>query len=520
MALFESTLLLLAVAVVLLNVARRLRLPYPAILALAGGAVAFLPFAPEVAIEPHLALALFIAPAVLQTAYELPPRELRRNWLPLASLAVLLIVATTSAVAWAGWALAGLPLAAAVALGAIVAPPDAAAAAAVLRQFKLPRRTMVVLQGESLLNDAVALLIFGIAVAAASQNSAQGWGSAVPLLLLAVPGGALLGAGLGLVNVYAATKVAGTLSSIVVQFTLTYGAWVLAEHLHLSAITAVVGLAMVVAHFLPSRTDARDRVNARAVWASIVFVLNVLAFLLMGLQLRFILARLEGPQLWHSLTFALEVLLIVIIVRIAWVLSYGAVLRRMRPFLNAHAPSVFIPPKRTNTLIMWCGMRGLVTLATAFALPEDFPSRDLIVLSAFSVVLGTLIIQGLTIRPLIGLLKIGTDTGGAAEMRDARASLLAAGVDALKHRADDFSGAVRAEYELAHSIFASSQDSAGYQTPYAAARLQAIAAQRERLHLLRRQDRIDDDSYHLLEQELDWAELSARAATEPDLAEA
>lgn len=520
MPLFESTLILLAVAVVLLSVARRLKVPYPAILAMAGGAVAFLPFAPEVEIEPHLALALFIAPAVLQTAFELPPRELRRNWLPLASLAILLIVATTAAVAWAGWGLAGLPLAAAIALGAIVAPPDAAAAAAVLRQFKLPRRTMVVLQGESLLNDAVALLIFGVAVAAARPESLGSWGSAVPMLLLAVPGGALLGALLGLVNLYAATRVAGTLSSIVVQFTLTYGAWVLAERLHVSAITAVVGLAMVVAHYLPSRTGARDRVNSHAVWASIVFVLNVLAFLLMGLQLRFILARLEGAALWSSLSFAMSILIIVIVVRVVWVTAYGALLQRLRPFLHVHAPSVFVPPKRISSLIMWCGMRGLVTLATAFALPLNFPSRDLIVLSAFAVVLGTLIIQGLTIRPLIRFLRIGTDTGGAQELKNARASILAAGIAALKDHQDEVSIAVRAEYEHAHASALAPDQSEQFQTPYAAVRLLSLASQRERLHQLRRQDRIDDDSYHMLEQELDWAELSARAATEEDLAEA
>jgi Na+/H+ antiporter len=520
MPLFESTLVLLAVAVVLLNVARRLKVPYPAILALAGGGVALLPFVPTVSIEPHLALALFVAPAVLQTAFDLPPRELARNWLPLASLAVLLVVATTAAVAVAGWALAGLPWAAAAALGAIVAPPDAAAATAVLRQFKLPRRTMVVLQGESLLNDAVALLIFGVAVAAASDTSTEGWGHSIPALLLAVPGGAILGALMGFVNLYAAARVAGTLSNIIVQFTLTFGAWVLADRLHLSAITAVVGLAMVVAHYLPARTSARDRVNATAVWASVVFVLNVLAFLLMGLQLRYILGRLQGPALWHSVTFALEVLVIVIAVRMVWVMSYGALLRRARPFLNRHAPSIFVPPVRINSLIMWCGMRGLVTLATAFALPESFPDRDLIVLSAFAVVLGTLVVQGLTIRPLIRLLKIGTDTLGAEEMKHARASMLSAGIEALDNQDDPFVNAVRVEYKLAHTLSVSDHEPMKFQTPYDVARFLALAAQRDRLHELRRHNKIDDDSYHFLEQELDWAELSARPAGDSDLAEA
>ena len=192
MLLFEITLLLLAVAVVFLQVARRLRVPYPSLLALAGGCVAILPFAPHLNIEPRLVLALFVAPVVMDTAFEMPPREMLRNWLPLVSLAVLLVLATTAAVAWAGVALAGLPLAAALALGAIVAPPDAAAASAVLREFNLPRRMMSVLQGESLLNDAVALLAFGLAVSAATSLGSA-WELLVPRLLIAVPGGAVLG---------------------------------------------------------------------------------------------------------------------------------------------------------------------------------------------------------------------------------------------------------------------------------------------------------------------------------------
>src|ERR1700759_1352213 len=192
MQLFEITLALLTIAVVLLQLARRLQVPYPSMLALVGGCVAVLPFAPHLGIQPQLALALFVAPAVVDSAFDLPPRELLRNWVPLVSLAVVLVLLTTAAVAWAGVALAGLPVAAAVALGAIVAPPDAAAASAVLRQFALPRRTLSVLQGESLLNDAVALLVFGFAVSAAIAPDGE-WRSLAPRLLIAVPGGGLLG---------------------------------------------------------------------------------------------------------------------------------------------------------------------------------------------------------------------------------------------------------------------------------------------------------------------------------------
>src|SRR5580692_10789671 len=213
MQLFEITLILLALAVVFLQIARRLRLPYPSLLALAGGCVALLPFAPHMGIQPQLALALFVAPAVLDSAFDMPPREMLRIWVPLVSLAVVLVLFTTAAVAWAGVVLGGLPIAAAIALGAIVAPPDAAAAAAVLQEFSLPRRTLAVLQGESLLNDAVALLLFGLAITAAVAPYGA-WHSLAPRLLIAVPGGALLGVATGALGIHVIHQVAGTLSSI------------------------------------------------------------------------------------------------------------------------------------------------------------------------------------------------------------------------------------------------------------------------------------------------------------------
>jgi Na+/H+ antiporter len=507
MALFEITLLLLAIAVVLLQVARHLRVPYPAMLALAGGCVAALPFAPHLSIEPRLALALFVAPAVMDTAFDMPPREMLRIWLPLTSLAVVLVLVTTAAVAWVGFAVAGLPLAAAVALGAIVAPPDAVAAAAVLREFNLPRRTMAVLQGESLLNDAVALLAFGLAVSAAASPGGA-WEALLPRLLIAVPGGALLGALMGAASVRLTPKVAGTLSFVIVQFLLTFGTWILAEHLSLSPIVAVVALAAVIARYMPARTSARDRVDSYAVWAVVVFVLNVLAFLLMGLQARLILHQLPPEELRHALEFAAIVLAVVIGVRFAWVMLYGATLRFFRSFFERRVLSSPVPPARIGVLVSWCGMRGLVTLATAFALPPEFPGRNVIVLSAFTVVLGTLIVQGFTIRPLIALLRIPPDDSLAAEVAEARSAMLDAALQELAGFSGGPAEAVRGEYGAARAAGAAPIRSA---TAYDELRLLAIAAERRLLAEWRQQGRIVDDAYHLLEEELDRAELHSAA---------
>lgn len=506
MSLFEVTLLLLAISVVLLQIARHLRVPYPALLALAGGCVAALPFAPRLNIDPRLALALFVAPAVLDTAFEMPPREMLRNWLPLLSLAVLLVLLTTAAVAWAAASMAGLPVAAAMALGAIVAPPDAAAAAAVLREFDLPRRTMAILQGESLLNDAVALLVFGFAVAAVATPGAA-LSNLLPGLLIAVPAGALLGVAVGFLGTRVLHRaVAGTLSSIILQFLLTFGTWILAERLGLSPIVAVVALAAVVANYLPSRTSARDRVNSNAVWATVVFVLNVLAFLLMGLQARVILNQLHGAALRQALVFAVAVLGIVIGVRFAWVMLYGVVLRRFRGFFESRVLRVPVPKADVGILVSWCGMRGLVTLATAFALPEGFPGRDVIVLSAFTVVLGTLVLQGFTIRPLIALLRIAPDTSLDEDVARARRAMLDAALTALADESSAAALSVIAEFsaEREHSATRTRPS-----TDYDKLRLIALAAERRLLSQWRDGGRVFDDAFHLLEDELDRAELHA-----------
>jgi CPA1 family monovalent cation:H+ antiporter len=506
MQLFEITLILLTLAVVFLRIARRLRVPYPSLLALAGGCVALLPFAPHLGIQPQLALALFVAPAVLDSAFDMPPREMLRNWVPLVSLAVVLVLLTTAAVAWAAVALAGLPIAAAIALGAIVAPPDAAAASAVLREFSLPRRTLAVLQGESLLNDAVALLLFGLALTAAVAPHGT-WRSLAPRLLIAVPGGAVLGVLAAQLGMRVFTKLAGTLSLIIVQFLLTYGTWLMAERLQLSPIVAVVALAAVIARYMPSRTSARDRVNSYAVWATAVFVLNVLAFLLMGLQARAILNQLQSDALMHALAFAGIVLAIVIGVRFAYVMTYGLVLRTFSRFFEPRLRSK-MPPASIGVLISWCGMRGLVTLATALALPQEFPSRDVIVLSAFIVVLGTLILQGFTIRPLIALLRIETDASLDEDVSQTRNAMLDAALKELAEISGDGAAALRAEYGAARAL---NVGRAQPDTEYDSMRRRAITAERRLLAEWRRHGRIQDDTYHLLEDELDRAELHVAA---------
>jgi Na+/H+ antiporter len=513
MALFESLLALLFVSILLLKLSGQIGAPYPTMLAFAGACVAALPWAPEIDIEPRLALALFIAPALLDSAYDLPPRELRRDWLPLTWLAVIAVVLTTAAVAWVGWAWSGMPLAAAIALGAIVAPPDAAAAAAVLTTFPLPRRTMAILQGESLLNDATALLIFTAAVALATRQETSVLDMS-PALLVAAPGGVVLG--LAFAKLYFVLKrwLGQTLTARVSEFVVTFGTWIAAEHLHVSPILAVVAFAMTAAYYGPERQTARDRVHSYAIWEIAVFVLNVLAFLLMGLQARTILSRLDSSTLWEAIWFAATVLAIVMVVRVAWVMI-GTLIPRLFRRRGASASTT----TREAILMSWCGMRGLVTLATAFALPSGFPHRDLIVLSAFIVVLGSLMIQGLTVGLLIKVLKLEPDNSLEAEISTARDEMVGAALASLRDRTGDAAAAVRAEYEAMRAV-ARDRTNPQADTEHDRLRIDAICAQRELLTQLRRQGHISDDAFHRLEEELDWAELHASPREELELLDA
>ena len=250
MLLFDWILLLLFAAVVLANLAERLAVPYPSLLAIAGACLAFLPFGPRIAIEPELALALFVAPALLDAAFDTSPRDLARNVIPIASLAVIAVIITTAAVAYFGWRTAGLPLGAAIALGAVVAPPDAVAASEVLAPAAHPAtRVGLVLRGESLLNDATALFIYRGAVAAAVGSFS--FIRDTPFLLLAAAGSLLAGYLLARLYLLVTAQVRDAPSSTVLQFVATFGVWILSERLTLSPIITVVVYAMTPARAAP-----------------------------------------------------------------------------------------------------------------------------------------------------------------------------------------------------------------------------------------------------------------------------
>jgi len=513
MALFELVIALLLAGALLVAWSRHIGAPYPALLSLAGAAAALLPGTPEVVLEPELTLALFVAPTLLDAAFDSSPRDMRDNWVPIGALAVIVVVLTVAAVAATTHALVpGMPWPAAVALGAVVAPPDASAATAVLRQLRPPHRLLVILEGESLLNDAIALLIYRVAVTAAAGGAAAsatfGWHLA-PDLILTTGGGGALGWLLARLWLLVPLYRAEIAISVLIQFLGTFAVWILADRLGVSAIITVVVYAMTIARRAPSRMGARHRIASYAVWDVAVFVLNVLAFILIGLQLKAILGRLDGN--WHAYAMtAAAVCSTVVLVRIAWVMGFNIALRwKIRRFGEGLGRKLMRPSMQSGILLSWCGMRGIVTLASALALPQDFSARDLIVFCAFSVVLGTLVVQGLTLRPLMRRLSLPADPSVEQEIRLARRETSDAALRTLEASGtSEAATLLRREYA---ARAAGGAEATGQPNSLARLQTEAVAAQRRLLIALRNAGTIGEDAFHAIEEELDLIEVTADA---------
>jgi Na+/H+ antiporter len=533
MDVFEIVIALLLGGAGLAALARRVGTPYPALVALAGAALALVPGTPTLVLDPELALALFVAPVLLDAAFDASPRDLRANWRPVAGLALGAVALTVVAVALVARALVpGMPWGAAIALGAIVAPPDAAAATAVLKQLRPPHRLLVILEGESLFNDASALLVYRLAVGATVGGAVVGW-NVIPMLLVVTVGSVVLGVVLARLTLRVTARIEDVATSVIVQFCGTFAVWLLAERLHLSGILTMVVYAMTAARGAAEVVPARIRIPSYAVWEVAVFVLNVLAFILIGFQLKSIIGRLDRPTLLEYAGVAAAVCAATILARIAWVTGVAAFSRwrcRQRPDGTPGPNDTVALSPRAAALVGWCGMRGIVTLAAALALPTGgdggtpFPFRDLILFTAFSVVLGTLVLQGVTLRPLLGRLRLDDDGAVEREVRLARVATLRAALSVTAASSGaEMAALVRQRYELqlrraeaelggraSEGVNGDPGDSAellGVASADAKVVHAATTAERQRLVSLRADGTIGDAAFQRVEQELDWTEL-------------
>ncbi|MFL6129937.1 MAG: Na+/H+ antiporter [Mycobacteriales bacterium] len=389
--------LLLAGAAAVAGLARRLNLSAPLLLVVAGLAVSFLPQVGEYQLEPEVVLYLILPPLLFAAAWQSSVINFRQNARAIGLLSVGLVLFTTVTVGLAVHAVVpDLPLAAAFALGAIVSPPDAVAATAVGRTVGLPRRLMTILAGESLINDATALTAFRVAVVAATAGAFSIW-KGIEQFLLAGLGGAVVGLVLGVL----AERLLQVLHDSVLENTLVllvpFVGYAAAEQVHASGVLGVVVAGLYLGHRSPRRQTAATRLQGTAVWRMIEFLLESVVFALIGLQLPTVLDNLSDRPTGELVLAAVVTLGVLITSRFVWVYP-ATYLPRLIPKVAARDPS---PPWQYPTVLAWAGMRGVVSLAAAFALEQTFPGRDLILFLTFVVVVGTLLVQGLTLPALI-----------------------------------------------------------------------------------------------------------------------
>ncbi len=516
MALLQVVIFLLLCSVALGWIARRAGLPYPIALVIGGAALGFVPELPQLAFDPQFLLVLVLPPILYQAALLTSWRDFKANLRPIGLLAIGLVIVTTLAIGVAlKLLIPDIPWAAAFVLGAIVSPPDAVAATTILSKLTIPRRVVTILEGESLVNDASGLVLYKFAVAAVLTGAFSLLDAGVQFAAVSL-GGVAVGVLMGWVFIAIHRHLGDAVTEVLLSLAAPYVAYILAESLHVSGVLAVVAAGLVRGRYAPEIVSAEMRILARSVWNIFVFLLNSLIFMLIGMQLSNIIGRLKGFSVGELFLYGFVVSLVAIVVRFLWVYPAIYIPRWLSARLRRNDP---LPQQSHIFIVSWCGMRGIVSLAAALALPVQindgsaFPYRDLIIFLTFVIIFVTLVLQGLTLAPLIRRLKVGSDWSAHEEQQCARRAMGKAALAAI----DKLAAEEGAPHEVAERIRAefaeriSLEIGRGLVLPYAAAsnqrlRFAAIKAQRNELIKVWRENQISDDVMHHLEEELDYQE--------------
>ena len=514
----ELMLALLTAVAVLAAIANRFNVPYPIFLVIGGLLLGLVPGLPVVALEPDAVFLIFLPPILFSAAYFTSWRDFRANARPIGLLAFGLVLTTTAAVAAVSHALiAEMTWPVAFVLGAIVSPPDAIAATAIFQRLRAPRRIVTILEGESLVNDATALVALRFAIAAVVTGSFS-FGEASLDFVLLIVGGVAIGLGIG----WLLGRVIAYLDDPPIEIALTllapFAAYLSAETLGFSGVLATVTSGLYFGRRAATALGAASRLQGEAVWGFVIFVVNGLAFILIGLQLPDVLDSLADRPvpalLWHAAVIAL----VVIIVRFLWVFPATYLPRRLSAGMRARDP---YPSWRGVAVVSWSGLRGAVSLAAALSLPtvtdtgDPFPARDLILFFAFVVILVTLVGQGLSLPWLMRRLGVADDRAAEQEILLARRSAAEAALARLDEVvgepwADSFDVArFREAYEHDLEILPASLDLAEVDHDHVAAhgklRHELQLAERDAIIALRNSDAIGDDALDHVLRDLDLA---------------
>jgi monovalent cation/hydrogen antiporter len=516
---FELLVLALLVLVAALVVlAQAVRLPYPILLVLGGSAIGLVPGLPDVRLPPPLVLLIALPPLLYSAAFFSSLRDLRANLRTISLLSVGLVLATSVMVAVvAHAAIDGLSWSAAFVLGAVVSPTDPVAATAIARRLGAPRRVVTVVEGESLINDGTALVAYKFAVAAVLAGTF----SASDAVLRFVAG-AVAGIAIGLAVGWVVAMVRRRLENPPVEITISlftpFFAYLPAEALGVSGVLAAVAVGVYLGWRSPELISPSTRIQAFSVWEILVFLLNSLLFILLGLELPHVFEGLSGLSVGTLAGYAALVSATVILMRMAWVFPFTYLPRLLLRRVRERDP---YPPWQHVVLVGWAGMRGAVSLAAALALPlatdsgAPFPGRELIVFLTFAVIFATLIVQGLSLPWVIRRLGIEGDATSEREETKARLVAARAALDRIDELAaeewvrPDTAERMRGLYEYRRRRFGARFDGdedGGYEErsiAYQRLRREALEAERAAVVRLRNQGRINDEVMRRVERDLD-----------------
>ena len=509
----EAVIISLLVAVVFLSaLATRVGIPYPILLVVGGLGLGFAPGMPDVRLEPDLVLVVFLPPLLYSAAFFADLRALRADARSIAMSSTVLVVLTAVAVAVAVHALVdGLPWAVAFALGAIVAPTDPVAATQILRRLDMPPRLVNMIEGEALVNDASALVLYRIAVAAIG-------GTAFSLLdaSLRFVASAAGGVAIGLIVAVIIRELRSRLDDPPVEITLSllsgYAAYIPADALHASGVVAAVTTGIAVGWWAPGMASPFVRQQGFALWSLLTFLLNAILFVLVGLQLPAILDGLSGQSPGFLATTAAAICAVVILTRIAWAMGAPYIFRALDRRPSQVGRRIGWRPRLVSA---WSGMRGAVSLAAALALPATTPQRDLVVFLTFAVIFATLVLQGLTLPKLVRALHIETDDAEQREELRARLVATQAALARLEELGgeewtrDDTIERMTGLYDYRRRRLkarAGKIEDDGYEdrsTAYQTIVREVLEAQRAEIVRLRNEGAISNELMHRLERELD-----------------
>jgi monovalent cation/hydrogen antiporter len=511
---------LLLIGAALLVTAQLVRIPYPILLVLGGLGLAFVPGIPKVELAPGLVLIAVLPPLIYGTAFFTSLRDLRENAVPISMLAVGLVLATMVAVAATAHYMIGVGWPVAFVLGAVVSPTDPTAATAIAERLGLPRRLIAIIEGEALVNDGTGLVAFKFAVAAVVSGSFSLL-DASGSFVLNVVGGIAVGLGVGYVIRQVRRRLDDPPLEITISLLSGYFAFLPAYALGVSGVLAAVTVGVYMGWHTPELTTAQTRLQGVAVWEIVFFVLNALLFALVGLQLPGILDELRGYSTGTLVGYAAAVTTTVIAIRFLWVLAEKGITM----YFKRRRQEEPIPNAWKGALILsWSGMRGAVSLAAALSIPlatdagDAFPNRSLIIFLTFTVILGTLLIQGLSLPWLVHWL--GIEDGDGAEKEEAKARLFAAeaALARLEELAEEdwvredtlerLRGMFGFRRERFRSRFDPESDGQVEERSAAFQRLmhELLAAERDAVFELRRNRRIDDNVMRRVVRDLDLEE--------------